>query len=162
MIGAFLLSAALAGEPTSYVAPTGAVVGTVSLPVAPDKVLAFVSDPVAANRVAGGSTRVTLVERQGGCMVLDYLSPSVITDVHYRVRQCPAAGGIESKLVESDSFSQYHARYTLTPEGAGTLLHYEVAMTVTLWVPKSLVEQTTKREVRKMMERFLAHFNGAT
>lgn len=162
MIGALLISAALAGEPTSYVAATGAVVGTVSLPVAPDKVLSFVSDPVATNRVAGGSTRVTVVERQGACTVLDYLSPSVIADVHYRVRQCPVLGGFESTLVESDSFSKYNARYTLTPEGVGTLLHYEVAMTVTLWVPKSLVEQTTKREVRKMMESFLKHFTGAS
>ncbi len=162
MIGAFLLSAALAGEPTSYVASTGAVVGTVSLPVSPDKVLTFVSDPIATNRVAGGSTRVTLVEQQGACMVLDYLSPSVIADVHYRVRQCPIAGGFESNLIESDSFSQYHAHYTLTPEGAGTLLRYEVAMTVTLWVPKSLVEQTTKREVRKMMGSFLEHFTGGS
>lgn len=155
-----LLSLALAGEPTSYVASTGGIVGTVSLPAAPDRVLAFVSDPVIVNKTTGGGTTVKVVEKQGACMVLDYLSPSVITDVHYRVRQCPVAGGVESTLIESDAFSNYRARFTVTPEGTGALLRYDVDMTVTLWVPKSLVEQTTKREVRKMMEHFLAHFTA--
>lgn len=156
-----LLSCALAGEPTSWVTQDGTVVGTVSLPAPPAAVASLVADPIAVNALNGGNTRVTLVSRDGACAVLDYVSPSaIVSDVKYRVRHCPRADGAESTLVQSESFSHYRTRWTLTPEGTGTLARYELDMKVTMWVPKSLVDQTTKREIRKMLTRILAHYSA--
>jgi hypothetical protein len=155
-----LVAAAFAGEPASWVNDSGMVTGTVSLPTSPAATLALLSDPVRVNSVDGGDTKVVVVAREGSCTVLDYTSPSVMSDIKYRVRQCPKGDGIESVLVQSDAFSSYRARWTLTPEGAGTLARYDLDMEVSMMVPNSLVQQTTKRAVYKMLERLLSYTNA--
>lgn len=155
------IATALAGSPTAWIGDNGVVSGTVSLPAPPAAVVALVSDAVAVNRLDGGSTRVSVVRADGSCSILDYTSPSMLGEIKYRVRTCPTATGSQSSLVQSDSFSKYHTLWSVTPEGAGSLVRYDLEMVVSIMVPSSLVESTSKRAVRRMLTSLLAKFTPA-
>jgi carbon monoxide dehydrogenase subunit G len=155
---ALLLAAALAAEPNAWIADDGTVVGVASVAAPPSAVMQVLRDPQLLSSIAASGTRIQVVGPDGACTVLDYTSPSVLSDIRYRVRQCPKGDGVEATLVASDSFSAYRTRWTVTPEGAGSLLRYDLAMTVKLLVPSSLVNQTSRRAVRQMLDQLVAHF----
>lgn len=155
-----LVAVSFAGEPASWLNDSGGVTGTVSVPASPSATLALLSDPIRLSAVDGGETKVVMVSREGSCAVYDYTSPSVMSDIKYRVRQCPRADGVEAVLVQSDAFSAYRARWTLTPEGSGTLVRYDLDMSVSMMVPNSLVQATTKRAVYKLLDRLLLYTNA--
>ena len=157
MIGWAFIAVTWAGEPTSWINDRGGISGTVSLAMSIADAQKFLSDPVRLSRIEGGGTRVVLVATEGVCSVFDYTSPSVMSDIQYRVRQCPQSDGVELKLVQSNTFSSYRARWTISPEGTGTLARYDLDMVVSVLVPDVLLQQTSKRAVYQMLDRILAY-----
>lgn len=148
-----LLGAALAAEVT--IDDQGAVVGTLVTPVPVDTLRARLADPTWLPTVSQDGTQVAIAAREGDCVVLDSVSPSVIT-VRYRTRQCPTADGFTYTLVQSDNFSAYAASWTFAATPAGTRATYRVAVTSTLWLPDAIVRHATKSGIAQMVGRLEA------
>ena len=152
------MAVTLAGEPVTWVGDDGTVSGTVAVAASPAQVVPWLRDAPSVARLDGGSTRVTAVSAEGGCQVYDYVSESILSDITYRVRQCPTADGLVSTLISSPSFSAYVARWSVQPAGAGAALRYDILTEVTMMVPSSLVRSTTRRAVRRMLDKLVEHF----
>lgn len=147
-----LLTVAMGVEPTAWVGDDGVVSGMVTVAAPRAAVLAVVADPERIAAVDGDDAVVERVIPDGACLLVDYRSQAMIGEVRYRVRQCPTATGVLSTLVRSEVLTAYWARWTLTPEGAGTRVRYDIAMTTHMRLAHGIVQQVTRRAVRRMME----------
>ena len=128
----------------------GAVTGVLETPVSVEVLRAKLGDPTWLPSVSRDGTRVSVVRRDGDCLILDSESPSVIT-VRYRTRQCPTPTGYSFALVSSDSFTSYAASWTLTPTASGTRATYRLVVVSTLWVPQAVVRRSTRAGIEQMM-----------
>lgn len=152
-------SIARAGAPDAVVLPSQAVQGTVSVSLAPGDAMARLSDPTWVSSVDGGRTTVVVTGHDGACTLAAYTSPSALMTVAYTIRQCPTGQGYKSLLVASEDFAAYESEWTVTPDGAGSLLTYRVRVEPKLPIPLALVTGTIRRDVLSMMEHFEARFH---
>lgn len=150
------VSLALAGAPTAAILPSQAVEGSVTVAMAPAEVLSKLADPTWVRSIDGGGTTVSVRSRDGSCVIADYSSPSVVMTVRYTIRQCPTGKGYKATLVSSDDFDSYESEWSVTADGAGSLLTYRVQIDPSMPMPSSLVTGTMRKEVQGMMERFAA------
>lgn len=149
-------SFALAGAPTAAVLPSQAVEGSVTVNLTPADALSRLADPTWVRSIDGGGTTVSVRTRDGSCLIADYTSPSVVMTVRYTIRQCPTGHGYKATLVSSDDFDSYESEWSVTPDGAGSLLTYRVRIDPSMPLPSSLITGTMRKEVQGMMERFAA------
>ena len=152
--------AAFAGPPTAVVLDDGSVLGTASVPAAVDLARSRVSDPTWVSATKNKSTRVTVTARDGACLLLESMSPSVILDVQYATRQCPTADGVVATLVSSNAFTEYTAAWRVVPEGTGSRVEYRLSMKTQLSLPQSFISGTTRRRVQTLMEKVGAALGG--
>lgn len=151
---------ALAAAPVVEVGDDHAVHGELRVPLAPAAVRAKLADPAWVAKVDASGTTVTVVERRGDCVVTDNVSPNVVKTVRYRVEQCPTASGFATTLVESNAFDAYSVRWTLTPDGDGTRIAYDLACDTTLLVPQFVIDQQTRKGVLNLLTRLQAELGG--
>lgn len=150
MIGLALTLALAHAAPVVTIDDDGTVTGVMETPVPAELLRAKLADPTWLPTVSGDGTRVSVVQRDGDCLILDSESPSVIT-VRYRTRQCPTATGYQFTLVSSDSFTSYTATWTLQPIAAGTRATYHLEIVSSLWVPQAVVRRSTRGGIEQMM-----------
>ncbi len=155
------MSLALAAPPTAVVLPSQAVEGSVSVAMPPSEALAHLADPTWVREIDGGTTRVTVREREGACVLADYSSPSLVMTVRYTIRQCPTGHGYLSTLVQSADFAAYESEWSVAAEGAGSRLTYRVRVEPKLPLPLGLITGTIRGDVLAMMEAFAAKLGGA-
>lgn len=157
-----LAAAALAADPIVdpdvTITPPDTVVGVVDVGVPVDVVRTALRDPAWVAKVDGGKTSVAVAGREGDCLVADYVSPSALLSVEYRVRRCPTPGGYEAVMLTSNAFEAYRVAWDLAPsETGGTRITYTIQLTTSLWgVPNSLVTSTTRTSVKRMLGRAAA------
>lgn len=150
------IAVASAADPVVDVTPPDTVVGVFDVRAAPDAVRAHLEDPAWVANVDGGKTKVTVVSREGRCMVADFVSPSPLITVEYRVRRCALDDGYEAKMLTSNAFKAYRVRWEVAPdaEGEGSRVTYTIQLTTSLWgVPNSLVTSSTRKSVQRMLGR---------
>lgn len=145
---------AWAAGPEATIQGSDTVVGTVSVAMAPDELRAHLRDPVWVTGIDSGPTTVTVRERDGDCLIADYVSPNVVAKATYTVRQCATADGLVSEMVEANLFEKYSARWQVTPDGTGSKIVYTVTMRTTLFLPTSFVTRTFRGSVEKMLKDF--------
>lgn len=148
----FALPAAAGGDASATV-EDGVVIGSVAVEAAPEAVRSKLGDPRWVTTLGDGNTEIEELTKDGDCNVVAYVSHHPIATARYRVRQCPAADGYRTSLVESEAFSTYAQSWTLAEEGGGTRVTYRIDIVSTLPVPKWVVRQTMKSQVLGMMER---------
>lgn len=150
-----VVSSVSAVEPEVASSPPDTVRGVVETTAALERVRSVLADPGWVARVDGGKTKVDVRSKDGECLVADYVSPSALLEVTYQVRRCPTASGYEAKMLTSNAFKDYRVAWDLVSTASGgTQLQYTIQLTTSLWgVPNSLVLSTTKKSVRKMLER---------
>lgn len=151
---------AWAGGPSVSVDASNTVIGTVSVSLSPDDVRGRLADPGWVATVDGGKTTVTVAGHDGACLLVDYVSPSSLVTVRYRVRQCPTAGGYRSTLVESDDFSAYEAEWIVSAEGTGSTLQYRLRLAPKVPLPASVMAAIVRGGVEDMMGAFAARYGA--
>lgn len=160
MVWTLLFTVALAGSPSSVLLEDGSVLGTVSVRAPPDVARSRVSDPVWVSTTEGGGTRVTVTGRDGACLLIDAVSPTVIVDARYSTRQCPTAEGVLATLRSSNAFTEYTTSWRVMPEGTGSRIEYRLSMKTSLSVPRSFISGTLQKRVQGMMEKVGAALDG--
>jgi len=162
LLYAIAIAASTAVEPSVEVTPPDTVVGVISVQADPDAVRAQLKDPSWVARVDGGKTTVDVVSTEGDCVVADFVSPSPLVTVEYRVRRCARDDGYETKMLTSNAFEHYRVRWQVAPEGEGSRLTYTIQLTTSLWgVPNSLVTSSTRKSVKRMLGRVAAALDGS-
>ncbi len=149
---------ALAAEPSAKVLDSGAILGQVSLQVAPDALLQKLADPVWITVVDGEGTEVVVRSREGDCIVGEWTAPSALGPQAYVAKRCMLVDGVEATLVSSDNFSAYRTRWTVAAEGEGSLLTYEIAVISNLMVPQYFVNSSTRKAVLHLMGQMQKEF----
>lgn len=161
-ITAFLLltvGAALAEEPTVTV--DGATVrGSAVLEVPATRFLAALRDPAWEGQVAGDGTEAHITGSEGGCQIVSYSSPNSVATATYVLRRCPTADGWESSLVRSNTFTAYRSRWTVTPAARACRVSFEVELSVSAWVPDSLVQSQTVQSIQRRLQALQAWASG--
>jgi len=154
--GMWFLSPAAAAPAVVEVRADHSVVGTLTLPVTPERARERLADPVWIASIDGGGTTITVESRAGECLTMESVSPSVVKTVRYRVQRCKTATGFEETLVASDTFEAYRVQWTVEPSPGGALLRYEIATRTSLMVPQWLIDQQTQRGVQRMLDHLHA------
>jgi hypothetical protein len=154
--GMWILSPAVAAPAVVEVRADHSVVGTVALPITPERLRERLADPTWIASIDGGGTTVTVESRAGDCLTMESVSPSVVKTVRYRVERCRTATGFEENLVASDTFEAYRVRWTVEPAPEGALLRYDIATRTSLMVPQWLIDQQTQRGVQRMLDHLHA------
>ncbi|MES2641097.1 MAG: hypothetical protein V4850_16535 [Myxococcota bacterium] len=154
-----LVGAALAG-PSSVLLEDGSVLGTVSVRAPVDVVRSRVSDPAWVSATEGGGTKVTVTGRDGACLLIDAVTPTVVVEAHYATRQCPTADGVLATLRSSNAFTDYTTSWRVMPDGAGSRIEYRLSMKTKLMVPQSFISGTLRSRVQGLMEKVGAALGG--
>jgi hypothetical protein len=139
------------------VRPDHTVVGTLEVALAPEIVRDKIADPVWIARIDGGGTSVVIESRDGGCLVMESTSPTIMKTVKYRVRRCPTTDGFQEVLVSSETFDAYQVDWSVVARTAGSTVRYEIRTHTQMMVPQFVIDQQTQRGVQRMLD----HLSGA-
>ena len=153
-----LLSLAWADGPQVEVGlqADGTVVGVAVVPATPAAILELVEDPIRSGKLSPDVIRVSF-ERDGDCVEIDTEARGVFKPLRYKSRRCPTENGWRDQLVESDSFTEYDASWSLRPVDGGTEVTIRVQTEVTLPipVPRSVVKKRQKVSVGETLENLI-------
>lgn len=150
---------ALATGPTVEITDDSTVHGEVVVAATLEHVREKMADPTWIAAVDDGGTTVEIVERSGDCVVTDSVSPSAVKTVEYRVRRCKTEDGWQGTLVSSNTFDSYEVRWRLSPEGAGTKLTYDLALSTSMMVPQFIINRQTRNGVERLLKNLHAEFS---
>lgn len=160
MIWTLFVSMALAGASSSTIQEDGSVIGTVSVKAPVELARSRVSDPLWVSTTEGGGTQIKVTGKDGACLLLESMSPSVIMNVHYTTRQCPTADGVRATLQASNTFTDYSTTWRVVPEGTGSRIEYRLTMKTKLMLPQSFITGTLRKRVQELMEKIGAALGG--
>lgn len=149
---------AWSGPPDVAVRDDHSIVGVVVVNAPPALVRDRIADPKWVAKVDGSGTEVVFVEHRGPCVVSDRASPNAISTVRSRVEQCPTPTGYVESLVASKSFDSYRVLWTFEPDGAGTRITYDLAMSTSMMVPQFVIDQQARKGVHSMLTQLQVAF----
>ena len=135
--------------------------GTIEVAADPKTVRTLHADPVAVSKIDASGTEVTVLERQGECVVIESVSANAIKTVRYKTRQCPTSTGIEGKLVEGNAFKSYRNEYIVTPTDKGSRIEYQLDLVADVMVPQFVINRATRKGVVNLLSRLEAHLGAA-
>lgn len=136
----WLVSLALASDPTVRVEPDGTVVATVTLAAPEERVRAVLADGVGTSRLSPELLSVSTT-KEGACEVMSKKTRGMLSPFHLRTRRCPTASGWSEILVESDDFRSFASTFELAPAPGGTLVTYRVRTELAMPVPGGMLQR---------------------
>lgn len=124
--------------------------GSIHVDAPAEHVRAFVGEPIQIARLDGRGATVDVLTR-ASCSDILTRSPTIIGQISYRSRVCPTGNGWSNTLLSSEDLDQFHAVWSVEPEGSGSKLSYELTVVPKGPVPLMLVVQGSKSAVKGLL-----------
>ena len=143
-----------AAEDEVAVAKDGTVTLVRQVPVPASALLAVLTDPALASKLAPDVISKELVT-PGVCPVYKVATKGVFRPLVYTFRSCTSPTGVTEELIASDDFEAFSSRWLLTPVPGGTEVRYDLLVQTRLNVPHKLVRLSLRRSMRATMNRLM-------
>ena len=149
-----------AAEDRLTVAEDGTVTLVREVPAPASALLAVLTDPALASKLAPDVISKELVT-PGPCPVYKVATKGVFRPLIYSFRSCTGPTGVTEELIASEDFEAFSSRWLLTPVRGGTEVRYDLLVKMRLNIPHKLVRLSLRRSMRATMNR-LIDLGGAT